>query len=65
MNMPAILKKAKELGVKCRIGAKKVDLVRAIQTAEGNFPCFATARKFCDQENCAWRADCMAEPKAT
>ena len=65
MKMPEILKKAKAVGVKCRIGAKKVDVIRAIQAAEGNFPCFATAREFCDQMNCAWRADCMAETTAT
>ena len=35
-------------------------VIRAIQLREGNFPCFATATSgFCDQDHCAWRADCL------
>jgi hypothetical protein len=35
-------------------------IIRAIQEAEGNFPCFGTARDgFCDREDCAWREDCL------
>ena len=37
---------------------KKADLVRTIQMAEGNTPCFQTSVTSCDQENCCWRADC-------
>jgi hypothetical protein len=44
---------------------KKVALIRAIQQAEGNDPCFATNRQVCDQYACAWRGDCMNEPQAT
>jgi hypothetical protein len=37
----------------------KTDLIRAIQRAEGNNPCFATASvQTCGQMNCQWRADC-------
>jgi hypothetical protein len=39
--------------------AKKSDLVRAIQEAEGNLPCFATNMSAeCGQDNCLWREDC-------
>ncbi len=37
----------------------KVELVRAIQHAEGNLSCFATgARAHCEQLQCLWRPDC-------
>jgi hypothetical protein len=39
----------------------KVDLVRSIQSKEGNFDCFATAASGeCDQYGCIWRKDCFA-----
>ncbi len=39
----------------------KIDLIHAIQDAEGNMPCFATATVLdCGQEGCLWRADCLA-----
>lgn len=48
---------------------KKADIVRAIQTAEGNFPCYGTAVDgFCDQQACLWREDCLpadAAPRTT
>ena len=38
---------------------KKADLVRMIQTAEGNNTCFQTdAASSCGQENCLWLSDC-------
>ena len=38
---------------------KKSDLVRAIQEAEGNLPCFENNKSAeCGQDNCLWRADC-------
>ena len=38
---------------------KKAELVRAIQSAEGNDPCFATGQASeCGQAECLWRADC-------
>jgi len=46
---------AKEMGVKSA-RMSKGEIVRAIQEAEGNFPCFGTARDgHCDQGDCAWR----------
>ena len=39
--------------------ANKVELVRAIQQAEGNLPCFASnSANECGQFNCLWREDC-------
>ncbi len=58
MNMKDIRTKATALGVKAG-KMKKVDLIRAIQAQEGNFPCFQTARDSCDQQECSWRPDCL------
>ena len=58
MDTSMIRNKAKELGIKT--GKKKsVDLIKSIQEAEGNFPCFKTAAGFCDQSGCLWRSDCL------
>ncbi len=44
--------------------ASKMELVRAIQNSEGNFPCFGTALQGkCDQMDCMWRQDCLKPPK--
>ena len=38
---------------------KKADLVRAIQSAEGNTACFDTGQvSDCGQQNCLWHEDC-------
>lgn len=38
---------------------KKAELVRAIQIAEQNDPCFETGQAaVCGQSECLWRADC-------
>jgi len=38
---------------------RKVDLIRTIQTKEGNNPCFQTGINPCDQSACWWRNDCI------
>lgn len=39
--------------------AKKIDLVRTIQLAEGNQPCFSSGiAATCGQASCLWREDC-------
>lgn len=39
---------------------KKAELVRAIQSAEGNDACFETGRvSVCGQDLCIWRSDCL------
>ena len=60
MNMQEIRGIAREKGISP--GKKtKLELVRLIQSAEGNFECFATAsNKECDQRGCLWRKDCFA-----
>lgn len=37
----------------------KTDLIKAIQSAEGNDPCFASGKASrCGQDSCLWRQDC-------
>jgi hypothetical protein len=60
MQMQEIRNIAKDIGIKTS-RASKVELVRSIQVAEGNFNCFATAIDGdCDQTECIWREDCFA-----
>ena len=58
MKMKKIRLKAQELGLDAG-NMKKKDLIRAIQSTEGNFPCFRTGNDSCDQLNCCWRRDCL------
>lgn len=38
----------------------KTELIKAIQTDEGNFDCFASAYNGeCNQLSCLWREDCF------
>lgn len=63
MNMQEVRFIAKERGLKSG-NMKKIDLIRLIQTEEGNFPCFATAvDSNCDQSGCLWREDCFETAK--
>ncbi|MDZ7804546.1 hypothetical protein [Thiohalophilus sp.] len=63
MQMQEIRQLAKQHGLKTS-RQNKVDLVRHIQSAEGNFDCFATAIEgVCDQQGCLWQADCFAAAK--
>lgn len=63
MQMQEIRTKAKAHGIKTS-RQTKVELVRSIQSAEGNFKCFATAIDgVCDQVSCIWREDCFASAK--
>jgi hypothetical protein len=62
MNIAEIKAKAQALGVK--IGKlRKGDLIRSIQSTEGNFPCFETARDYCSQKACCWREACLPTKK--
>ncbi|KPJ98563.1 MAG: SAP domain-containing protein [Desulfobacterales bacterium SG8_35] len=59
MTVKEIKTVAKKMGIQAG-KMKKTDLVRTIQAAEGNMPCFQTGvLSSCDQENCCWRSDCM------
>ncbi len=62
--MADIRKKAKDAGIKNVVGMKKVELIRAIQSKEGNFPCFGTAEDYCDQLSCLYREDCLGKKYA-
>jgi hypothetical protein len=59
MDMSVVKEKAKMFGIKV---AKKnnVDLIKSIQQAEGNFPCFKSSNGACDQQGCLWRSDCLS-----
>jgi len=59
MNMQGVKARAKMLGVKSG-KMRKADLIRTIQTTEGNLACFQTGREICDQSDCCWREDCLA-----
>ncbi len=58
MKMVEIKEKAKTLGIKPG-KTRKADLIRAIQTNEGNVACFETKTDHCDQVECCWRDDCL------
>jgi hypothetical protein len=60
MKMQEIKKMATAMGI--TLGKmKKTDLIRAIQSAEGNSPCFQTeAYDTCGQKDCCWHDDCMS-----
>jgi hypothetical protein len=63
MQMQEIRTIAKNFGIKTS-RQNKVELVRSIQSAEGNFSCFATAiNGECDQTACIWRNDCFEAAK--
>ena len=62
MKMAEIAKKAAKIGLNSQ-GMKKVELVRAIQSAEGNTACFDTEKSGCGQLACCWREDCLPKPK--
>lgn len=63
MNMQQVRGVAKERGVK--IGKlKKFELIREIQSQEGNIACYATdVDGVCDQSACLWKADCTIAAK--
>jgi hypothetical protein len=58
MTMQEVREIAKKLSIKTG-GMKKTDLIRAIQSEEGNTPCFKTEVNDCDQTDCSWRGDCQ------
>jgi hypothetical protein len=42
---------------------KKVELIRTIQSTEGNPQCFLTEQKYsCGEHACWWKADCTRNP---
>lgn len=60
MELEAIRTIAKSLDIKLR-NLSKTELIRKIQTTEGNFDCYSTASNGeCSQTDCLWREDCVA-----
>lgn len=58
MKIDEIKEIARRHGIKAG-KTKKSDLVRAIQNAEGNSPCFdSNSSAHCGQTDCLWREDC-------
>ena len=58
MKIDEIKEIARRHGIKAG-KVKKGDLVRSIQNAEGNSPCFASnSVAQCGQTCCLWREDC-------
>lgn len=62
MTLADIKARAKGLGIKAG-SKKKVELIHAIQLAEGNFDCFGTAVSSCDQQDCCFLKDCLKMSK--
>lgn len=59
MKVDAIKDIARQHNIKI-IKAKKSNLVRSIQQAEGNRQCFDTnSSSECGQHACLWREDCV------
>lgn len=59
---PMKVQDIKEIAMKLEVPARKrtkAELVRAIQTKEGNEQCFDTGKALqCGQQDCLWREDC-------
>jgi len=58
MGMPEIRTKAKALGITPG-KMKKVELVHAVQVAEGCTPCFGSANGECPYTECCFMEDCF------
>jgi hypothetical protein len=58
MNVTEIHAKARQMGVKNYSRLNKADLIRAIQVAEGNSPCYQQIYD-CRVDDCLWRRDCQ------
>ena len=59
MRLEEVRRIARSRGIKPN-HLSKPELIRAIQTEEGNFDCFASPYSGeCDQRECLWREDCL------
>ncbi len=63
MKVTDIRTKAKDLGVKNCARMNKTDLIKSIQTAEGNSPCYQEIVD-CRIEDCLWREECQPMQKS-
>ena len=62
MKLQEIRQIAKGMGVDASSSRPKQDLIRDIQTAEGNSPCYKAIND-CGIMNCLWRGDCQSKKK--
>lgn len=53
--------KAKDLEIKNASKLRKMDLIHAIQSAEGNSPCYGMIPD-CGQQDCWFYPECVAMP---
>lgn len=61
MTVTEIRTMARNLGVKNYSRFNKADLIRAVQLAEGNSPCYRQISD-CGELDCLWREECQSEP---
>jgi len=63
MNMNEIRERAAAVGLAGTGRLRKAELIRKIQQAEGNSPCYgAEWRQSCAEMFCCWRSNCQKEP---
>ena len=58
MKVTEIRTIARNLGVKNSSRLNKADLIRAVQVAEGNSPCYQQISD-CGEQDCLWREECQ------
>jgi hypothetical protein len=59
MRLEVVRAIAKSHGLRAGRRSKE-DLIKSIQSEEGNFDCYGSADQgVCDQEACLWRVDCF------
>ena len=63
MKVTEIRNKARGLGVKNYSRLNKADLIKAIQVAEGNSPCYQQIYD-CRIDDCLWRGECQVPDKS-
>jgi len=62
MNLSTVKERARQIQLSGISKMRKPELIRAIQTKEGNPPCFGADWRFdCRREDCCWREDCLTE----
>ena len=59
MTLKTIREKARHIGVKNYTRFKKEELIRTIQSKEGNQPCFKGISD-CWEFRCLWRDECQS-----
>jgi len=58
MAMREVRTKAQQLGIRPS-RMRKADLIRTIQTTEGNTPCFGSSAGHCAYTDCCFIGDCL------